>query len=296
MFDMNFKKILIIINPASGHEEPILSYLNTVFKDSEIDWEVSVTKAEGDSTSIAREYVGKVDVIAVYGGDGSIAEVAKVLYGSDTPLAIIPGGTANVMSKELGIPQNSLAAIELLKGDTAKILHMDIASANDELFFIRVNVGIMADMVLEASREMKDKVGRLAYGIAAIQTLIKSDVDQYQLTIDGEKISKEGVALTVTNCGNIGIGDYSFLPDISIRDGFLDVILLHEANLMSVLRVAGATFFKTDSEILEHWKCKEVKIEFDKTHRFVLDDCERHADSIYIKVIPGALKVVVPKD
>ena len=293
---MNFKKILIIINPASGKEEPILSYLNTAFTDSEIDWEVAVTKAEGDAIAVAKKYAGKVDVIAVYGGDGSISEVAKILYCTDTPLAIIPGGTANVMSKELGIPQGSMAAIELLKGDTAKILHMDIASANDELFFIRVNVGVVADMVLEASREMKDKVGRLAYGIAAIQTLITSDMECNQLTIDGEKISKEGVALTVTNCGNIGIGDYSFLPDISIRDGFLDVILLHQANVMSVLRVAGSTLLKMDSEIMEHWKCKEVKIEFDKTHRFVLDDCERHADSIHIKVIPGALKVVVPKD
>ncbi|MDQ3141342.1 MAG: diacylglycerol kinase family lipid kinase [Bacteroidota bacterium] len=291
---MKFKKIHIIINPAAGQEEPILSYINKAFLDSGIDWEVSITKQDNDASTFAKQWVDKVDVIAVYGGDGSISEVARVLKGKNTPMAIIPGGTANVISKELGIPQNTLEAIELLKGANSEVITVDMATNNGELFLIRVNLGIMADMVMEASRELKDKLGQLAYGITAIQTMLKSDPMVYKMKIDNQEVVEEGVALTITNCGNIGVGDYSFAPDISIEDGFLDVILLQQADLMSVLKIAGTTLMKTESEVLMHWKCKEIEISLDATQKFILDDFERETNFLHIKVLPNVLKVIVP--
>ncbi len=291
---MDFKSIHIIINPAAGQEEPILSYLNSTFHDSDISWDVSVTKGEGDGAAIADKYLGKVDVIAVYGGDGSITEVARVLQGTTTPLAIIPGGTANVLSKELGIPQDTKDAIELLINGKSEIRQMDVGFANGELFLIRLNFGIMADMILEASRQLKDKLGQLAYGLTAVQTIIRSDAHQYSLKIDGEDITKEAAALTITNCGSIGIGEYSFAPDISVSDGLLDVILLYKADLVSVLRVAGATLLKKDPEVLEHWRAREVEIRLVSTEKFILDDAERESAFIHIEVMANALHVVVP--
>jgi diacylglycerol kinase (ATP) len=291
---MKFKSIHIIINPESGHYEPILSYLNDAFYGSDIKWETSIMKDENDAKCFAQQWLGKVDVIAVYGGDGSISEVAQILKGSNTPLAIIPGGTANVISKELGIPQNAIEAIQLLKSFNTECIQMDMATANDNLFIIRMNIGIMADMVINASNELKNMVGQLAYGITGIQAIIKTEPIQYKMKIDGCEISEEGVALTVTNCGNIGIEDYSFLPDISINDGFLDVILLNNADLMSILKIAGTTLMKTESEVLKHWKCKEFEISFDTPQKIILDDFKIEAKNIHIKVIPNALKVIVP--
>ncbi len=292
---MKFNKIHLIINPAAGNEEPILSYLNSAFQDTGIAWEVSITKAEGDATTVAASLIGKVDAIAVYGGDGSVAEVAKALNGFMTPMAIIPGGTANVLSKELGIPQDSKEAIALLSSGHCKAITIDAAIANHELFLIRVNLGIMAHMVLEASRELKDKVGQLAYGITAVKTLIHSESISYRLLIDGVEVNSEGVALTVTNCGSIGIGDYSFLPDIKTNDGKLDVILMRKANLLSVLRLAGSTLMQTDSEVLQHWQCKEIEIRSGEAQSYILDDCERTSNNISIKILPGALKIIVPE-
>ncbi len=291
---MKFKKIHIIINPASGQDEPILSYLNQAFGDTGIEWDVSITKKDTDAATLAQSLIGKVDVIAVYGGDGSVSEVAQVLRGQATPLAIIPGGTANVVSKELGIPQNTIEAISLLKQDTAEVVSIDMGMVNEEPFMIRVNLGIMADMIVEADRELKNKVGQLAYGITALQTMIKSEPSKYTMTIDGQPVTEEGVALTVTNCGSIGIGNYSFLPDISIHDGLLDVLLLRQAKLGTVLRLAGTTLLQTDSEVLKHWKCREIRITLDHSQKAILDDCEKEVQSLHIQVLPGALNVVVP--
>lgn len=272
-----------------------MSYLNSAFAGTEIEWEISVTKEADDAPRLARELVGKTDLLAVYGGDGSVAQVAQVLRGTETPMAIIPGGTANVVSKELGIPQSTPQALELLKGDAFEVIQMDMAEVNELPFLIRVNFGIMADMVTQASRELKDKVGQLAYGITALKTMVASQPVAYRMVIDGEEVIQSGVALTVTNCGNIGIGSYSFLPDISITDGYLDVLLLQEASLLSVLKVTGTTLMQTGSEVVLHWPCREVEIVFAQPESCIVDDFEHTAQSLHIKVLPGILKVVVPK-
>src|SRR5438128_2386565 len=110
-----FRRVHIIINPASGQDRPVLSILNDVFQPSGIDWDVSVTKDAGDGRRYALAALESgVDAIGVYGGDGTVNEVASALVGTDTPLAIFPGGTANVMSVELGIPSDLLEACALV--------------------------------------------------------------------------------------------------------------------------------------------------------------------------------------
>lgn len=291
---MHFKNIHLIINPSAGQQEPILSYINTAFQNKDVTWEVLVTKNEQDAANMAQALIGKTDLIAVYGGDGTVSQVAKVLSRKPTPLAIIPGGTANVVAKELAIPQNTLQALELLTGGDTEVISVDLGEVNGEPFIIRVNFGIMADMVLEADRELKDKVGQFAYGITALQTMIKSAPIPYEMVIDGEKVTEEGVALTITNCGSIGIGNYSFLPQISIRDGYLDVLLLKQANLLSVLRLTGTTLMQTDSQVLQHWRCKHVQISLDNPQKIILDDAPVEAQVFTIKIVPNALKIVVP--
>lgn len=290
---MQFNNIHVIVNPASGREEPILSYLNTVLIDTGIHWEVSVSTPYREAFDIARSLIGKTQLIVIYGGDGSIAEVARALYGCDTPMAIIPGGTANVMSKELGIPQDAVDAIKLIAGGHTKIISIDMGMANGTPFLLRVNLGIMADMILQTDREFKNSFGQMAYGISAIQTLVYSATSQYKLLIDGEEFTEEGVTLTITNAGNIGIGDLSFLPDINVSDGYLDVIVMNNTDLLSLLRVAGTMLLQTQSEVLKHWRCKQVTVMLNQPTNYICDDTGQTSSFIDIKIMPNVLKVLV---
>src|ERR1700693_568815 len=115
MSEPPFKQIYVIINPASGQDEPILNVLNSVLRPAEIKWDVFVTTEAGDARKYAQQAVAAgIDAVAVYGGDGTVTEAASGLIGSNMPLAILPGGTANVMSIELGIPGRLADAIALL--------------------------------------------------------------------------------------------------------------------------------------------------------------------------------------
>jgi YegS/Rv2252/BmrU family lipid kinase len=256
---------------------------------------VSLVTPTVDAFTIAGKLMGKTDLVIVYGGDGTLSEVARALCQTDTPLAIIPGGTANVMSKELGIPQDSREAIDLIIKGATKLLTIDMGRANGVPFLLRISLGMMADMVLRADDDLKDSLGQLAYGVTAIQTLMHNETLKFGLLIDGEQVIEEGVSLTITNAGNIGISDFSFLPDMRVDDGLLDVILLNDADFLSVLRVAGSTLLQTESDVLRHWKCKKVSVFMEQPCSFIFDDREESAAEIHIEIIPCALKVLVPR-
>ena len=291
---MKFKNIHIIINPASGTEEPILSYLNKSFENSGSKWSISVVHEKSDIKNSIKQIIKQSDLIVVYGGDGTVVEVAQHLIGKDIPLAILPGGTANILAKELGIGSNTLEAIALINNPNNKIIKIDTGLMNDIPFLIRVNFGIMAEMVSNTDRNLKNNFGQFAYGISAFQTLIEAEPIKFKMKIDGVEIKEHGVSLTITNSGNIGIEGYEFLPDISIEDGYFDVILLDQSNFLSVLKVAGSILLQTESEVLKRWKCKNITIKLPKSHAFICDDAEMKAKEIKISIKPKSLNVLVP--
>ncbi|MXV15351.1 diacylglycerol/lipid kinase family protein [Hufsiella ginkgonis] len=292
---MRFRNVHFIINPVSGKEEPILSWISKVFCDTRIRWDVSVTRKDLTAGDIAKDLIGKTDLVIVYGGDGSVTETAAALQGTGTPMAIVPGGTANVMAKELGIPQDSVEALELLIGKSHTLKGVDMGSVNGKPFLLRVNLGIMADMVLEADRKLKDRLGQLAYGITAVKSIAGAEAIGYELEIDGKICREEGVSLTVTNSGNVGIGDYDLQPGISITDGLLDIILLKNAGLGSILKAAGSALLQQPTDAVKHWKCRQVIISLQKKQRFICDDREESGKKIDIRVVPAAVKILVPK-
>ncbi|MEZ2336327.1 diacylglycerol kinase family protein [Mucilaginibacter sp. RCC_168] len=291
---MKIKHIHFIINPASGKEEPILSYINRAMTERKLDWDISVTKKNNNAGELARKLFGRTDLIAVYGGDGCVTEVAAALQGSNLPMAIIPGGTANVMAREFGVSLDPLEALRALPD--GKIKKVDMGNVNGMPFLLRVNLGIMADMVTGADRELKNKVGQLAYGVTAVKTAVTAEPVNYELNIDGEKVSAKGVSLTITNSGHMGVGDFALQPGISIFDGKLDIILLKENNLSSLLKIAGTTLLQQKSNVLEHWTAKKMTISMAKKQSFICDDKEMKAKQLKITIIPASLKMLIPKE
>jgi diacylglycerol kinase (ATP) len=86
-----YQHVHVIINPAAGHDEPILNVLNDIFHPAGVDWDISITHKSGDATRLAKEAVAKgVDLVAGYGGDGTQMEIANVVF----PRRSYPAGPA----------------------------------------------------------------------------------------------------------------------------------------------------------------------------------------------------------
>lgn len=292
-----FRQIKLIINPAAGKEEPILSYINNHLKDSPIKWDLLVTQKAGDGYAFAKQaLIEKADLIVVYGGDGTVMEVAQALYKQKTPMLILPGGTANVLAKELEIPQDVNQVLSLISQNKVHIKLIDLGLLNNRPFILRVNTGVLAHMVVDTTREMKDKFGQLAYSVSGIKHLFKDSQFKYELKFDGVRIKEEGVGLMVTNAGNMGISGVSILPKVSLQDGKLDVILFQTSGPRSLLAwLKSFTTNKKPDGSIKHWQAKDIRITFSPTHPIICDDRPLKVKELRIKVAPKALRMAIVK-
>jgi YegS/Rv2252/BmrU family lipid kinase len=287
------RKLSIIANPAAGGYESALAVVAPIFSDAGFECAIHLSRNPGDVYTLTKEMAPASQLIAVYGGDGSVMEAARALHGSATTLAILPGGTANVMAKELGIPLDFETAARLLVSPDAVVRKIDMGIVNDVPFLIRVNLGLLADMITATAPEMKERWGQLAYGLTAFQQLDKAN-SRFQLLIDGAPVTLEAMALTVTNAGNVGRKGYSFLPGISVTDGLLDVIALDRSDIMALLKVTGSILLQKDSTILKHWQAKEVSILMEEESSWLCDDTEGRATRLDIRVSPASLRLLTP--
>src|SRR5690606_7132602 len=127
-----------------------------------------VTHKEGDGTRLAQEAVANgFDLVASYGGDGTISEVTRGLINTGVPLAVLPGGTANALAMGLGVPFNLPGAIDAIFN--SRVEAMDLGEANGRTFVLRADMGLSTKMAQQASRELKDRFGVVAYAISGLQ-------------------------------------------------------------------------------------------------------------------------------
>jgi diacylglycerol kinase (ATP) len=291
-------RIHVVVNPAAGQDRPILKTLNQAFHDAEVDWDLFVTKRAGDGQRLARAAVAAgVDAVAVYGGDGTVMEVASGLIGTDVPLAIFPGGTANVISRELGIPSDLAEACALVCGRAQRRRSIDVGQLGERYFLIRVGLGFEAEMIEGADRDLKDRLGNLAYAISGLKALKDPPIARYELNVDGQMLATEGVTCIIANAGSLGQLDLSLAPTIDVGDGLLDVIVVRKADLPSLLSVAASIVGANESaEPLQHWRGREISVQAEPRQVVQIDGEVLETETVTARVIPGAVQVIVPAE
>lgn len=294
-FTPKFKRVHVIINPAAGADEPILNTLNTVFNDMGIEWDAFVTKKGGDAEQMASEAVeAGVDAVACYGGDGTVLEVASGLQGSTVPLCILPGGTGNVISIELGIPNDLAQAAALLGTESTEIRAVDMGLANGHLFF-HLGLGLEGEMIKGADRAKKDSAGLFAYIRSALSSLQDATPSRYRITVDDQQYETEGVNLMITNFGSIGIAGLKLAHNIDMSDGLFDVLVIRRADIRTLLSAAADAITSGDvADPLLQWQGRRVRIEVDPPQTITRDGELLELDVIEAEVVPGAVHVLVP--
>ena len=291
------KKILVVINPASGQPDTILNKLNTVFHEAGVLWDVSITHESGDGTRLAREAIeAGADVVCAYGGDGTVMEVAHAVKGGEVPMAILPGGTANLMAVELGIPKDLTQAAQIAAGENSSIKKVDMGQVGERYFMLRLGMGVEGEKVRLADRELKDRYGILAYTIAGLKAIKNAQKVNYLVTIDGEEYEVEGLMCLIDNAGNLGIASVSAAKNISVNDGLLDVIIARDAGFSSVVSAAHSITDKgPDPGSYYHWQGREISIHTDPP-TVVQGDGEMWGEMpITAQVLPGVLPILTPE-
>lgn len=293
-----FRRAHFIINPAAGGDEPILNTINSVLADTDIEWTVDVTQTAGDGARFAQQAAERgVDIVLAYGGDGTLLDVAEGLVGGDTPVGFLPGGTANAMVDEMGIPRVLHDAVALLTHPQRRLRAIDVINLGERYCLLRAGTGIVG--ALSVTREQKDRLGIFAYLIGGFQAITNPKINTYRLTIDGETYEMEGIACLISNGAATGTLGMRLGKTVHIDDGLLDVFVM-KGDLMSYIDLAR-TLTATDDEFmasLKRWSGAEIVLDADEPEDLFCDGEEEAFASTpaTIRVEKQALKVLVHSD
>jgi diacylglycerol kinase family enzyme len=169
------KRMMIIVNPYATTVSDRLRNLVVYALQGRYEVTAIDTEARGHAVELCRESALEgYDVVVAFGGDGTVNEVARGLAGSDTPLTCLPGGSANVYCKQLGIPGEIVDATEhlLRMADDWNVRKVDVGTVNDRLFTFSAGLGLDADVVrrVDARPRLKARYGPWWFTYAAVTT------------------------------------------------------------------------------------------------------------------------------
>lgn len=254
------------------------------------------------------------DLVCALGGDGTVRAVAQVLAGTGVPLGLLPGGTGNLLARNVGAPVDDLAqavttaltgqertidAGWLLLDPTPEQLAARTLAAprpdNAHLFTVMAGLGFDAAMMDDAPEGLKSKVGWAAYVVAASKNLGDPGFE-LTVSLDGD-VSEPVTArtLVVGNCGTL-TGGLELLPDAVLDDGLLDVATITPENLAQWAGVASRILRgqTEDGPSIERRQGSDVMVSVRPGQRVEADgDVLGVATQLRLVIDPGALVVRV---
>jgi len=290
----------VIINPAAGREEAVLFKMNAFFQQYEIDYSVAVTTRKINAGELTRRALADgVDAVVGYGGDGTLMQIANALREKPTPLLVVPGGTANVLSQELRVPPSIPKALSLLLPEYGRVNQIDMAWYKDACFLETLGVGIPAKWVQEADRELKNKYGLLSYIAAGVRATLKSKSTNYTLTLDGRTVKTRGIACLVTNSGSTGLRGLRLAKEISIADGILDVLVFKLKFFENLYSRSDDDLFdlKQNKKLLfEHFRAREISVQAEPPQPVMVDGEMADSTPVQVRIAPHALNIYRPTE
>jgi diacylglycerol kinase family enzyme len=199
------KRMLIIVNPYATTVSDRLRHLVVYALQGRYEVDAVDTEARGHAVELCREAAHEgYDVVVAFGGDGTVNEAANGLRGSPTPLTCLPGGSANVYGKILGIPGELVDATEHLLGmaDDWHPRKVDLGVVNGRCFTFASGLGLDASVVrrVDSNPHLKARYGAYYFTWAAVSTFTRRYIlKPPHLTVELGGEQHKGVTAIVQN-------------------------------------------------------------------------------------------------
>jgi diacylglycerol kinase (ATP) len=221
--DSAVKKGLLIYNPTAGQRDrrAEMSALIDDMRAQGLELVNAPTEGPRHATEIVRTFLARgVDLVVACGGDGTISEVACGLAGSSVPLAVLPGGTSNVLVRELLIPLDLRQASRLLLEGVPRRLRLLLA--NDRPFLLWAGVGLDARIMGNTNATLKRRLGRSGIFLTVAREFFRYEFPRLEITIDGAR--HEATFAVISHVRRYA-GDWIIAPQASPDSDEVDVLL-----------------------------------------------------------------------
>ncbi len=254
MSDSSSRRIAVVVNPTKFTDLALVEeQIGKVCADH--GWSeplmIETTKDDPGVSQGQQALEAGVDVVCPLGGDGTVRAVATALVGTDTPLGLLPGGTGNLLARNLGLPvddvESALAVVltgsnrridvglvqfvpdsnseNALKGDAPETAD-DPRRDDEEVFLVMAGIGVDAEVMAGTNEKVKGVLGWPAYVLAgATRMWDKGFRVSVSTGEDHGPRQQHARSVIVGNCGSLQ-GNLRLMPDAELDDGRLDGVIL----------------------------------------------------------------------
>ncbi|NLW86623.1 MAG: diacylglycerol kinase family lipid kinase [Planctomycetes bacterium] len=296
MASSTIKTVHLVVNPHSGYggQHLMLADLRASLSDAGFEVVEYTTRWAGDGM----EYVRTIDrnnaAVAVWGGDGTVNEIANGLSGTDVPILPCPAGTENLLAKELRIPSDPARIAQIFTD--GQMVNCDVGQINGKNFLLILGIGFDGEVVRRVSSTRTGHISHLSYFWPIWRTFWEHDFPKMKIVADGQEVFNDFGLAFVGNISRYAVG-LRICRDALFDDGLLDLVVFDCREQAHLLMHAAFTLLRLhplDGGIV-YRKFKNLTIETDRPVPTQVDGDEGPQTPLQISVLPTQIKLLVPR-
>lgn len=237
---------VVIVNPAAG-SRPVdrdsvreqRALVERAFAVG-VTADIRFTEYPGHATTLARDAVDRgVDLVVVWGGDGTVNEAVQALAFTGVPLAVVPAGSGNGLARELGVAARPAQA--LAQALEAPFRVFDVGEIAGRFFANLAGVGLDAAIAHAFNARRGRTRGLATYAWLSVREICRYDASRYTIELDDETLDERATLVALANSAQYGNGA-RVAPDARPDDGWLDLVVVRAAGPLATLWRARRLF------------------------------------------------------
>lgn len=296
-------RFLILVNPrasAAGGGATLRRRLAAAFAGHGVPFDIlEVSESEGLREAARRAAEAGFRAVVAVGGDGTVAQALRGTAGTGVPVAILPFGTGNQLAANFGIPASLEGSVRTAVEGVPEAI--DLGRVDGEHFALIAGAGLDADVMADATTELKSRFGFAAYLVSGLKNVITPRAADFRIVADDRELEIRASMVLVANVGHIVAAglpmDFKVAPRSSFKDGLLDVCVYAPRNLPEVAsmlwRVARERYAGNDRMLF--LQARSVQVDSDPPVAAQVDG-EPHGETpLTADVDPLAGTILVPR-
>lgn len=303
-----------IVNPKAhrGRGEKIWKKLERQLLKSGVEYEVHMTRAQGDARSIAHELTDgcrEARMLVTVGGDGTVNEVLDgISFCCQVTLGYIPTGSGNDLARSLRLPKNPRQCLRrVLNPKHYRYLDYGILTCGSQepiyrRFAVSSGIGMDAavchslhDMRCRSQKRLPE-LGRLNYVMLGIRHFLFAKPSKGYLILDGvKKVEFNNIYFVSCHIHPFEGGGFLFAPKADGSDGLLEVCVAHHSSKRKLFPTLLAALMRRSGQHrgLHHYPCREVQIHLEKPMSVHADgECCMHHSDIHLRCVEKKLRMM----
>jgi len=288
------RALVVVYNPAAGGggraDEVRAAFVE---RGVEPTW-IETTEKDAGADIARRAVEAGARIVVAAGGDGTMRACAEGVLDSGVPLGIIPLGTGNLLARNLEIPKDPGAAVDVVLAGVERVI--DVGTANGEAFVAVAGMGLDAHMMAAAVPEMKARLGPLAYVATAFRHLRRSPFP-VELELDGDE--RRLYRSTMVLIGNMRElpGGLTVFPDADPEDGWLEVLVVEASGTWGWLKAIASVIARRSRGPVHYHRARRIRIAAPFAELYEVDGDKRgRTRELDVVLIPRSLRVLVPAE